>query len=176
MAGLTDTRLFGMPNINGSSVAAGVEGMAVVVDATPVDRAVPVARSRRARRALLGSGRSRAGGMLVATGVLVLVVLCSVADEAAVSQALAATEIADLADRSVAALSGGQRQRVWIALALAQGTGVMLLDEPTTFLDLAHQVEVLDLLAELNERERRTIVLVLHDLNLACRYATTWWR
>jgi iron complex transport system ATP-binding protein len=95
----------------------------------------------------------------------------SVADEAAVSRALAATEIADLADRSVAALSGGQRQRVWIALALAQGTGVMLLDEPTTFLDLAHQVEVLDLLAELNERERRTIVLVLHDLNLACRYA-----
>ena len=60
---------------------------------------------------------------------------------------------------------------MWIALTLAQGTGLMLLDEPTTFLDLAHQVEVLDLLAELNERERRTIVLVLHDLNLACRYA-----
>jgi iron complex transport system ATP-binding protein len=60
---------------------------------------------------------------------------------------------------------------VWIALALAQGTDLMLLDEPTTFLDLAHQVEVLDLLAELNDREDRTIVAVLHDLNLACRYA-----
>ena len=92
-------------------------------------------------------------------------------DEEAVAAALAATEIADLADRSVDELSGGQRQRVWIALALAQGTGLMLLDEPTTFLDLAHQVEVLDLLAELNERERRTVVLVLHDLNLASRYA-----
>jgi iron complex transport system ATP-binding protein len=93
------------------------------------------------------------------------------ADEEAVAQALAATEITDLADRSVDELSGGQRQRVWIALALAQGTGLMLLDEPTTFLGLAHQVEVLDLLAELNEREHRTIVLVLHDLNLACRDA-----
>jgi iron complex transport system ATP-binding protein len=95
----------------------------------------------------------------------------STTDEEAVAAALEATEIADLADRSVDELSGGQRQRVWIALALAQGTGLMLLDEPTTFLDLAHQVEVLDLLAELNERERRTVVLVLHDLNLACRYA-----
>jgi iron complex transport system ATP-binding protein len=92
-------------------------------------------------------------------------------DELAVLTALDATEIADLADRSVDELSGGQRQRVWIALALAQGTPLMLLDEPTTFLDLAHQVEVLDLLARLNETEGRTIVLVLHDLNLACRYA-----
>jgi iron complex transport system ATP-binding protein len=95
----------------------------------------------------------------------------SVVDEEAVARALAATEIGDLADRPVDELSGGQRQRVWIALALAQGTGLMLLDEPTTFLDLAHQIEVLDLLADLNEREGRTIVLVLHDLNLACRYA-----
>ena len=95
----------------------------------------------------------------------------SLEDEAAVLAALEATEIADLADRSVDELSGGQRQRVWIALALAQGTPLMLLDEPTTFLDLAHQVEVLDLLARLNEVEGRTIVLVLHDLNLACRYA-----
>ncbi len=92
-------------------------------------------------------------------------------DELAVMAALDATEIADLADRSVDELSGGQRQRVWIALALAQGTPLMLLDEPTTFLDLAHQVEVLDLLARLNETEGRTIVAVLHDLNLACRYA-----
>lgn len=93
------------------------------------------------------------------------------ADEVAVERALEATRTADLADRCVDELSGGQRQRVWIALALAQDTPLMLLDEPTTFLDLAHQVEVLDLLAELNDHDGRTIVLVLHDLNLACRYA-----
>jgi iron complex transport system ATP-binding protein len=93
------------------------------------------------------------------------------ADEAAVMRALEATCTADLADRSVDELSGGQRQRVWIALALAQDTPLMLLDEPTTFLDLTHQIEVLDLLADLNDRDERTIVLVLHDLNLACRYA-----
>jgi len=95
----------------------------------------------------------------------------SVTDEQAVEAALQATGMADLADRPVDELSGGQRQRAWIALALAQGTDVMLLDEPTTFLDLAHQIEVLDLLHELNRRDERTIVLVLHDLNLACRYA-----
>lgn len=92
-------------------------------------------------------------------------------DEAAVAAALEATGTTDLADRTVDELSGGQRQRVWIALALAQGTPLLLLDEPTTFLDLAHQVEVLDLLARLNHEEGRTIVAVLHDLNLACRYA-----
>jgi iron complex transport system ATP-binding protein len=92
-------------------------------------------------------------------------------DELAVLTALEATETADLAERSVDELSGGQRQRVWIALALAQGTPLLLLDEPTTFLDLAHQIEVLDLLDRLNESEGRTVVLVLHDLNLACRYA-----
>lgn len=92
-------------------------------------------------------------------------------DEAAVVAALAATGTTDLATRPVDDLSGGQRQRAWIAMALAQGTPLMLLDEPTTFLDLAHQVEVLDLLAELNASEGRTIVLVLHDLNQACRYA-----
>jgi iron complex transport system ATP-binding protein len=92
-------------------------------------------------------------------------------DEAVVAAAMEATNTTDLAERSVDELSGGQRQRVWIALALAQGTPLMLLDEPTTYLDLAHQIEVLDLLADLNEREGRTIVLVLHDLNLACRYA-----
>ncbi|MGQ0615656.1 MAG: ABC transporter ATP-binding protein [Acidimicrobiia bacterium] len=92
-------------------------------------------------------------------------------DEAAVEAALVATGTAGLADRPVDELSGGQRQRVWIALTLAQGTPLLLLDEPTTFLDLAHQVEVLDLLAELNETEGRTVVLVLHDLNMACRYA-----
>lgn len=92
-------------------------------------------------------------------------------DEAVVAAAMEATNTSELAERSVDELSGGQRQRVWIALALAQGTPVMLLDEPTTYLDLTHQLEVLDLLAGLNEREGRTIVVVLHDLNLACRYA-----
>lgn len=93
------------------------------------------------------------------------------ADEAALTEALAATGLSELADRPVDELSGGQRQRVWIALALAQDPQIMLLDEPTTFLDLAHQVDVLDLLRELNISRRRTIVLVLHDLNLATRYA-----
>ncbi len=77
----------------------------------------------------------------------------------------------DLADRPLDALSGGQRQRAWIAMTLAQATPILLLDEPTTFLDMAHQVEVLSLLDELNEREGRTIVMVLHDINQACRYA-----
>ena len=95
----------------------------------------------------------------------------SPADAAAVEDALALTGMADLGDQLVDELSGGQRQRAWIALALAQGAPLMLLDEPTTFLDLAHQIEVLDLLADLNHREGRTIVMVLHDLNLACRYA-----
>lgn len=95
----------------------------------------------------------------------------SKADEHAVRAALDATGTADLADRAVDELSGGQRQRVWIAMALAQQTGLLLLDEPTTFLDITHQIEVLDLVAELNRRDGRTIVVVLHDLNLACRYA-----
>jgi iron complex transport system ATP-binding protein len=92
-------------------------------------------------------------------------------DEAAVAAALAATDMSGLANRPVDELSGGQRQRAWIAMALAQGTDILLLDEPTTFLDLAHQVEVLDLLADLNETEGRTVVAVLHDLNQASRYA-----
>ena len=86
-------------------------------------------------------------------------------------EALAATGITGLADRPVDQLSGGQRQRVWIAMAIAQQTELLLLDEPTTFLDIAHQVEVLELVARLNREQGRTIVLVLHDLNLACRYA-----
>ncbi|GAA4764143.1 ABC transporter ATP-binding protein [Microbacterium gilvum] len=92
-------------------------------------------------------------------------------DERAVAAALEATGVAELADRSVDELSGGQRQRVWIAMALAQETGILLLDEPTTFLDVTHQVEVLDLLTDLNRREGTTIVMVLHDINLAARYA-----
>ena len=94
----------------------------------------------------------------------------SSADDVAVAEALSATGIADLADRAVDELSGGQRQRVWIAMALAQQTGVLLLDEPTTFLDLARQIEVLDLLADLNEKKGTTIVMVLHDMNMAARY------
>jgi iron complex transport system ATP-binding protein len=92
-------------------------------------------------------------------------------DEQAVRHALEVTRMTEFAERAVDSLSGGQRQRAWIAMTLAQRTEVILLDEPTTYLDLTHQIEVLDLLFELNERERRTIVMVLHDINLACRYA-----
>jgi len=93
------------------------------------------------------------------------------ADEEAVDEALAATETSDLIDRPVAGLSGGQRQRVWIALALAQQTDILLLDEPITFLDVNYQIEILDLLVELNRLRGVTIVLVLHELNLAARYS-----
>jgi iron complex transport system ATP-binding protein len=92
-------------------------------------------------------------------------------DERAVAEAMAATRVQDLADRIVDELSGGQRQRVWLAMALAQQTPILLLDEPTTFLDIAHQVEVMDLCAQLHAGGR-TLVAVLHDLNQACRYAT----
>jgi len=92
-------------------------------------------------------------------------------DYRVVAESLAATGIADLADRAVDELSGGQRQRVWIAMALAQETDILLLDEPTTFLDVAHQVEILDLLRDLNHERGTTIVMVLHDMNLAARYA-----
>ncbi|PZU40022.1 MAG: cobalamin/Fe(3+)-siderophore ABC transporter ATP-binding protein [Microbacterium sp.] len=95
----------------------------------------------------------------------------SAADYTAVADALDATGIADLADRAVDELSGGQRQRVWIAMALAQETDILLLDEPTTFLDVTHQIEVLDLLTDLNRARGTTIVMVLHDLNMAARYA-----
>jgi iron complex transport system ATP-binding protein len=93
-------------------------------------------------------------------------------DERVVRESMAATGVTDLADRLVDELSGGQRQRVWLAMALAQQTGILLLDEPTTFLDITHQVEVLDLCADLQETGGRTLVAVLHDLNQACRYAT----
>ncbi|MCP2338629.1 ABC transporter ATP-binding protein [Actinomadura rupiterrae] len=108
----------------------------------------------------------------------------SAADTEAVERALKLTDLAELRDRPVDALSGGQRQRVWIALTLAQDTDALLLDEPTTYLDLAHQIEVLDLLRRLNrgagrsvgvgwsgESSGHTVAAVLHDLNQACRYA-----
>lgn len=92
-------------------------------------------------------------------------------DEEAVFEAMIATGVDDLAHERVDRLSGGQRQRTWIAMVLAQETPILLLDEPTTYLDIAHQVELLDLCRDLN-RKGRTLVAVLHDLNLACRYAT----
>ena len=94
-------------------------------------------------------------------------------DEAAVEEAMRLTGTRDFAGTPVAALSGGQRQRCWIAMAMAQETSVILLDEPTTFLDLRYQVEVLDLLARLARDHGRTVVVVLHDLNMALSYADT---
>lgn len=95
----------------------------------------------------------------------------SAADDQAVAEALQLTGTLDLADRVVDELSGGQRQRVWVAMALAQQTDLLLLDEPTTYLDVAHQVELLDLLHTLRTSRGTTVVMVLHDLNLAARYA-----
>jgi iron complex transport system ATP-binding protein len=95
----------------------------------------------------------------------------SKADEDAVIAAMQATHVTDLSNRLVDELSGGQRQRVWVAMVLAQETPILLLDEPTTFLDIAHQIELMDLLADLNA-QGRTVVAVLHDLNHACRYAS----
>lgn len=92
-------------------------------------------------------------------------------DERAVDEAMAATGVADLAGRRVDTLSGGQRRRAWIAMALAQEPAILMLDEPTSFLDLAHQIEVLELLSALNARAGTTVVMVLHELNLAARHA-----
>ncbi|GAA0492679.1 ABC transporter ATP-binding protein [Streptomyces stramineus] len=93
-------------------------------------------------------------------------------DERIVVESMTATGVDQLADRHVDELSGGQRQRVWIAMALAQQTPLLLLDEPTTYLDIQHQIDVLDLCADLHEEQGRTLVAVLHDLNHAARYAT----
>lgn len=92
-------------------------------------------------------------------------------DFRAVSDALAMVDMTDYADESVDELSGGQRQRVWLALALAQQTDLLLLDEPTTYLDISHQIEILDLLKDLNQKRKTTIAMVLHDINLSARYA-----
>ena len=122
----------------------------------------PVAPEGIAVADLVGRGRHPHQGLLARW---------SRHDYDAVAAALDATGIADLADRPIDELSGGQRQRVWIAMALAQETDILLLDEPTTFLDVAHQIEVLDLLVDLNRDRGTTVVMVLHDLNLAARYA-----
>lgn len=92
-------------------------------------------------------------------------------DDQAIAEALEMTRTGDLANRSVDELSGGQRQRVWIAMSLAQRTDLLLLDEPTTFLDVSHQIDVLDLLTDLNQQRGTTIIMVLHELNIAARYA-----
>ncbi|AGM08635.1 ABC transporter ATP-binding protein [Amycolatopsis keratiniphila] len=93
-------------------------------------------------------------------------------DATVVAESMRATGVDDLAERLVDELSGGQRQRVWMAMALAQETDLLLLDEPTTYLDIAHQMDILDLCAELHQQQGRTLVAVLHDLNHAARYAT----
>ncbi|RSZ65438.1 ABC transporter ATP-binding protein [Corynebacterium hylobatis] len=95
----------------------------------------------------------------------------SAADEQAVDEAVRAAGLEELVDRGVGTLSGGQRQRVWIAMVLAQDTATVLLDEPTTYLDLAHSLKVLELVTELQATAGRTIVMVLHDLNLAARFS-----
>lgn len=111
---------------------------------------------------LVGRGRTPYQGMLGRW---------SKQDYDAVAHAMNVTGIAELAERGIEELSGGQRQRVWIAMALAQETDVLLLDEPTTYLDVAHQLDVLDLLKDLNADRGTTIVMVLHDLNLAAHYS-----
>lgn len=121
----------------------------------------PLAPPGMTVRELVGRGRAPHQGLFRSwTG----------SDEAAVGAAMERCDVADLADRRVDELSGGQRQRVWIAMVLAQETDVLLLDEPTTYLDVAHQLDVLELVASLRG-DGRTVVAVLHDLNLACRYA-----
>ena len=92
-------------------------------------------------------------------------------DKQAVEEALKIMDIEELANRNVDELSGGQRQRVWIAMALAQQTDILLLDEPTTYLDISYQIEILDLLTDINRKHKTTIVMVLHDINLSARYA-----
>ncbi|WP_404289815.1 ABC transporter ATP-binding protein [Glutamicibacter arilaitensis] len=95
----------------------------------------------------------------------------SAADESAVLEALRATNTANLSRRLVDELSGGQRQRIWVAMVLAQQTPLLLLDEPTTYLDISHQIEIMELCRQLNRGNGHTVVAVLHDLNHACRYA-----
>jgi iron complex transport system ATP-binding protein len=148
----------------------------VLLDGEPVTRLAT--RQVAQRLALLPQSPTAPEGLLV--GDLVLrgrhphqrwFRQWSRSDENVVAAAMAWTDTLQLKDRSLDELSGGQRQRAWIAMTLAQDTDLLLLDEPTTFLDLAHQVEVLDLVVRLNRERGRTVVMVLHDLNLAARYS-----
>ena len=124
-------------------------------------------RRRSPRRASASSTWSRAGGTRT-TGRCVAGAPRTTPPS---PRRCALTDTTDLADRDVDELSGGQRQRVWVAMALAQGTDLLLLDEPTTYLDVAHQMELLELLRDLNAARGTTIVMVLHELNLAARFA-----
>ncbi|WP_029289234.1 ABC transporter ATP-binding protein [Cellulomonas sp. HZM] len=153
-----------------------VRGGQVLLDGRPIEGYAPKVVARRL--GLLPQSPTAPDGILVADLVARgrhphqgLLRQWSSADERAVTAAMAAAGVSDLASRTVDELSGGQRQRVWIAMALAQETPVLLLDEPTTYLDIAHQIEVLDLARDL-QRDGRTVVAVLHDLHLAFRYAT----
>jgi iron complex transport system ATP-binding protein len=146
------------------------------IDGQPIDDLA--ARDLARRLGLLPQGATAPSGITVADLVArgryphqSFLRQWSKADQLAVENALQATHIEELSDRLVEELSGGQRQRVWIAMALAQATPTLLLDEPTTYLDITHQIEILDLMARLNA-EGRTIIAVLHDLNQACRYAS----
>ncbi|SDY64097.1 ABC transporter ATP-binding protein [Citreimonas salinaria] len=147
----------------------------IAIDGTPVDRLSP--RAAAQRMALLPQAPILPEGMrvrdLVAQGRHPhrgLVRHWSPADDAAIAAAMQATDVAQFADRPLEALSGGQRQRCWIAMTLAQDTPILLLDEPTTYLDLSVQLEIMGLLARL-AREGRTILVVLHELNLAAAFA-----
>lgn len=122
----------------------------------------PVLNSSMTVEELVWMGRSPHQGILG---------LPTAADREAVEMAIEETGIAPLAKRQVALLSGGERQRAWLAMAIAQQPRVLLLDEPTTFLDLNHQLEVLDLIRQLNQQHGLTVVMVLHDLNQAARYS-----
>ncbi|MGO1174458.1 MAG: ABC transporter ATP-binding protein [Actinomycetaceae bacterium] len=148
----------------------------VLLDGHELDSLAPRALARRV--ALLPQSATAPDGLRVADLVArgryphrTLLGRWTAEDDRAVHDAMAATGVLDLSAREVSALSGGQRQRVWIAMTLAQETPILLLDEPTTFLDLAHQVEVLELCAELHA-QGRTLVVVLHDIAQAARYAT----
>lgn len=153
-----------------------VQGGEVLLDGKPITSFRPKGAAKRI--GLLPQSPSTPDGIVVSDLVArgrfphqSLVRQWSTEDERAVESALEAANVAQLADRSVTELSGGQRQRVWIAMALAQETPILLLDEPTAYLDLAHQLDVLDLASDL-QKGGRTVVAVLHELNLAFRYAT----
>ncbi|MDO5611872.1 MAG: ABC transporter ATP-binding protein [Paracoccus sp. (in: a-proteobacteria)] len=171
------------PNGSGkSTILRGLAGLLplsagrVTLDGTPITRLPSKAVARRI--AFLAQSATAPEGMTVTDLVRQgryphrgLFGAWTAADSEAVAQALALTSVADLADRRLDSLSGGQRQRAWIAMALAQQGDILLLDEPTTWLDLAHQIELLDLVRALIRSRGATVVAVLHDLNQAARYA-----